>query len=339
MTNSFMYCVLIGSCILIAVGCGSGRFLSALGIDPTIPRGLCSLCIFAGKLGLAAVFFSICQSVPGIPDNMRPWRFFVESLILMAFMGFLAAVLSPLFLLARYKWTRKWLVPPLACACFPFLLGWTSNTGLEERASLYRPLLFRLEQMTMMVINGIPAFILAPIPKQAVAAPDDTIIIDSMHCTEDMRTGCFGGPLKLGPKVGIGARKGLRPVLEPFYFVDSKGEHWKVEAGFLTDGATIPELFQRLMGSSWREEYLRAAVLYDSYIRWHENCKRPMRVHEMFREVLLASGVTPGRAETMYRAVVTDGPWWTKKCTEIENEEWDEAQSLIKKWLREQDVL
>jgi hypothetical protein len=101
----------------------------------------------------------------------------------------------------------------------------------------------------------------------------------------------------------------LRETASSFGYIDRRNIHWDVPAGFVTDGASIPFVLQPLLGGSWDERYIRAAVLHDFYIR--RLAADPESVHRLFFHALLASGTAYDRSWIMYRAVKRYGPQWT----------------------------
>lgn len=99
-----------------------------------------------------------------------------------------------------------------------------------------------------------------------------------------------------------------RVTADVFGYVDPAGMHWDVPAGYATDGASIPTAFKPIIGGSWTEKYVKAAVLHDFYIR--RLTSNPESVHRLFFHALLASGLEPDRAKYMYWAVRSFGPQW-----------------------------
>lgn len=129
------------------------------------------------------------------------------------------------------------------------------------------------------------------------------------RCGPGERWGCFKAQLDLKP--GVIKQRGqpdMRETAAVFGYVDPLGVHWDVPAGYLTDGASIPLAFKPLVGGSWDQRYLRAAVLHDFYIR--RLTADPESVHRLFFHAMLASGTTPDRAALLYWAVRNYGPQW-----------------------------
>ena len=97
-------------------------------------------------------------------------------------------------------------------------------------------------------------------------------------------------------------------LLEAFQFVDKKGVKWSAPIGSIIDGASIPKLFWRLIGSPFVGKYRRASVIHDVYCVTKE---RPhSQVHKMFYDAMRVDGVSYLKAKTMYLAVKWGGPKW-----------------------------
>lgn len=94
----------------------------------------------------------------------------------------------------------------------------------------------------------------------------------------------------------------------PLTFIDEAKRIWRAEAGGITDGASIPDWAQGVIGDRWDDAYIKAAVLHDYYCgvmrhSWKET-------HRMFYDALLALGVGQVKAKLMYYAVYLAGPKW-----------------------------
>lgn len=123
----------------------------------------------------------------------------------------------------------------------------------------------------------------------------------------------FDGELKLGPK-GC-ENKGKCIVQQDFGYVDRYKVGWKVNKGFETDGASIPRWAQWFAGEPFEPTYLQAAVLHD----WYSKSVRPvygwLQTQRMFREVLLQSGVSLGKANLLYSGVLAGSGKWIYRKT------------------------
>ncbi|MCC1491734.1 DUF1353 domain-containing protein [Cognatishimia sp. F0-27] len=106
------------------------------------------------------------------------------------------------------------------------------------------------------------------------------------------------------------------PTTKPLSFIDARGMDWTAPPKTLTDGASIPSVFEPLVGDRQSREYLLAAALHDAYTgvgneqletyqtrRWQD-------VHAMFYDALLVAGTPPTRAKLLYAAVYLGGPRW-----------------------------
>jgi hypothetical protein len=103
-------------------------------------------------------------------------------------------------------------------------------------------------------------------------------------------------------------------LIEPFYYFDSAGEKWKVPAGAVVDGASIPRIFWSFIGHPFRIPYRNASVIHDYYC---DVRLRPWRrVHRTFHEAMLTSGVSETMANVMYFAVYAAGPRWNQQAVE-----------------------
>lgn len=113
-------------------------------------------------------------------------------------------------------------------------------------------------------------------------------------------------------------------IAENFGFVDQFGVGWEADAGFRTDGASIPKWAQRFAGVPFDPTYVPAAVLHD----WYSKSERPVRgwfqTQRMFHEALLATGVPEGRAALLYAGVLIGSGKWinavsSKPCPSLQN--------------------
>ncbi len=118
----------------------------------------------------------------------------------------------------------------------------------------------------------------------------------------------FEGDLILEP-IGCQAT-GQCTIKNKLRFLDLAGVVWEAKAGLVTDGASIPGVFQPFVGQPFEESFIRSAVIHDHYCDRHV---RPWRqTHRVFYEGLLAQGVSKAKAKTMYFAVYLAGPKWVE---------------------------
>ena len=131
------------------------------------------------------------------------------------------------------------------------------------------------------------------------------LVICGVPCVANAQ---FQGELKLQPKHCEAT--GQCTLAKKLRFIDGKGEIWEAAAGLVTDGASIPGVFQPFVGSPFDESFIRAAIVHDHYCDRHVKSWR--KTHRVFYEALVDQGVAVARAKTMYFAVVVGGPKWIK---------------------------
>lgn len=102
----------------------------------------------------------------------------------------------------------------------------------------------------------------------------------------------------------------------PLSFVDAGGREWLAPRGTMTDGASIPPVFEPIIGPHDSPEFALAAAIHDAYCGYGNEESDVYRsrgwraVHRMFYEALRVGGVGEIRAKTMYAAVMMGGPRW-----------------------------
>lgn len=88
-----------------------------------------------------------------------------------------------------------------------------------------------------------------------------------------------------------------------------KWQDGNVQSG-LTNGASIPEWAQPIIGGPYDEAYLKAAVIHDHYC-YEENRVRSWRdTHRMFYDAMIDLKLNTTKAKIMYYAVYWGGPKW-----------------------------
>lgn len=139
-------------------------------------------------------------------------------------------------------------------------------------------------------------------PNRVLIAGLPALLATSSACAQ------FGGVLELTPP-GC-ERVGQCRLAHPLRFTDSAAVVWEAKADLVTDGASIPGIFQPFIGSPFDPSFIKAAVIHDYYC---VNQVRPWpQTHRVFYDGLLAGGVSKAKAKTMYFAVVLGGPKWVK---------------------------
>ena len=97
-------------------------------------------------------------------------------------------------------------------------------------------------------------------------------------------------------------------LLAPFGYIDPRGTHWDVPAGYITNGASVPWGLWNIVGGPFDGPYREAAVIHDFYC---DKKDRPWEdVHKMFYEAALARGTSESVAATMYAGIRFGGPRW-----------------------------
>lgn len=118
---------------------------------------------------------------------------------------------------------------------------------------------------------------------------------------------CFIGELKLIDNPDDPRTKILDADLK---FIDRDNTAWLAGKGDVTDGASIPELFQPIIGGRWEADYLPAAVMHDHYTNIKHLVRTWWDTDRMFYQAMLVRDVGLIKASVMYYAVYVFGPHW-----------------------------
>ena len=94
-------------------------------------------------------------------------------------------------------------------------------------------------------------------------------------------------------------------VLDEVIYTDAAGRQWKVPAGFVTDGASIPPELWSLIGSPFTGEYRVAAVFHDAAYATLGVARND--ADNMLRDAALELGCEHWRADAIYEAVRLGG--------------------------------
>lgn len=87
---------------------------------------------------------------------------------------------------------------------------------------------------------------------------------------------------------------------------DSKQYNFSVSKGYKWDGATIPRLLWRIIGSSTEPEFLIASCIHDVLCENHNYIDSDRNLSsKIFRGLLLEAGVCKFKANLMYAGVDT----------------------------------
>lgn len=113
-------------------------------------------------------------------------------------------------------------------------------------------------------------------------------------------------------------------------FDDPNGLRWTVPAGSYTDGATIPWLFELIVGDNYDGPYFPASIVHDYYC-----CTQTRTAHDTHRNfyyAMLANNTPSWQAWLMYSAVRLGGPDWSLTQQSLANDGtncFDELGSLL----------
>lgn len=126
------------------------------------------------------------------------------------------------------------------------------------------------------------------------------------------------GPVRLASKEILlpGHKLPFYKTVEDLDFIDSESQNWGAPAETLTDGASIPPIFIRLIGAPTSREFINAATVHDAYCgsgneerAYYHTASWP-KVHRMFYDALRVGGTPKTKAQIMYAAVYMGGPRW-----------------------------
>ena len=90
-------------------------------------------------------------------------------------------------------------------------------------------------------------------------------------------------------------------IVKHFAYTDNHGHRYECEPGDIINGASIPRIFWRLVGSPYTGNYRRAAALHDC--EYHRGRHPRKRIDKMFLAVMKHDGVGRIKRNVMYRAV------------------------------------
>ena len=108
----------------------------------------------------------------------------------------------------------------------------------------------------------------------------------------------------------------LRPIpgtrnyelMSDFVYVRGNGKVIFIPKGFVTDGASIPRLFWRLVGDPFAPDYICAAVVHDFLWRQSFSWRQRTNANKVFGEILERQGVVGW----MTRCELETGVWFGK---------------------------
>lgn len=100
-------------------------------------------------------------------------------------------------------------------------------------------------------------------------------------------------------------------------YTDQKGKKWIAPEGTITDGASIPTLFEKFFGGRLNKDFLLAAIIHDAYCALANEKGSSYQIeswqntHHMFYNACIDNGTDKTTAATMYAAVRLGGPRWS----------------------------
>jgi len=107
----------------------------------------------------------------------------------------------------------------------------------------------------------------------------------------------------------LGDEERIVRLVEKLAFIDYEEKIWEVPADARVDGASIPRALWTLIGGPFEGKYRNASIIHDWYC---DRRTRPWeRVHEIFYEAMLTSGVSAFQARMLYTGVRVGGPRWS----------------------------
>lgn len=104
-------------------------------------------------------------------------------------------------------------------------------------------------------------------------------------------------------------------LLAQYRYADSKNTLWSVPKGTVVNGASIPPYLWSIIGGPWEGKYRNASVIHDYF--FDQKQYDSDRVHWVFYDAMLTSGVNPLKAKVMYFAVLRFNPAWKANMVTI----------------------
>ncbi len=178
---------------------------------------------------------------------------------------------------------------------------------------------------SLLVLALLTSACVVPIPETQAMKDARVPVLPANPCETKSASKCnyINAPVVLQSKP---IRLKNRPL--PFFrtareieFVDARPNKWIAPRNTLTDGASIPKMFFKLIGTPRSKEFINAATLHDAYCgvgnetlpQYHSDIWQ--NVHRMFYDALRVDGTPPKKAKIMYAAVYLAGPRWNMPGT------------------------
>lgn len=174
--------------------------------------------------------------------------------------------------------------------------------------------------MRIIAVFSACALFLAGCDTSSFVAQSSRADAPELSCLTQPQGGCkfSQSPLRVLPEPIELPKRPYKffPTAEPLNFVDAQGANWVAPSRTLTDGASIPKIFVKIVGDPTSPEFINAAAVHDAYCgigneggamfhraKWED-------VHVMFYDGLIVGGTSEIRAKIMFAAVWLGGPRW-----------------------------
>lgn len=96
----------------------------------------------------------------------------------------------------------------------------------------------------------------------------------------------------------------LSPVIVIVSYAVTKRKYLKIQEDFTSDGCTLWRIFWLILGCPHKPEYLPASIIHDWILEHPETVNYNRKfLSQIFKTVLLKTGVNPVKAQIMYLAV------------------------------------
>jgi hypothetical protein len=118
----------------------------------------------------------------------------------------------------------------------------------------------------------------------------------------------YGSFINAPPKVSVDENGRDVTLLEDFGYKDRRNTVWITQKGYVSNGASIPQLLWSIVGSPLTGKYRYAAFIHDAACDAQEH--PPEDVHRAFYEACRCAGVSEREAKILYTGVLSGCPKW-----------------------------
>lgn len=96
----------------------------------------------------------------------------------------------------------------------------------------------------------------------------------------------------------------LNSIIVIVSYADTKRKYLRIQESFTSDGCTLWKIFWLIFGCPHKPEYLPASIIHDWILEHPETVNYNRKFSsQIFKTVLLKTGVNPVKAQIMYLAV------------------------------------